>query len=260
MKVYLSPSDQLANIVADGEHSEAYHCKQIAESAKKYLKLNGYTVKVGDNSKEGSYVERTTESNNWGADLHVPIHTNAGGGVGTLMITYPSSVNDKYVVNIYNEVANLTPTKDRGVQSSSNLYEINSTNCVCAYIEVEFHDNVTTENWIDSNIDNIGKSIAIGICKADGKHFKETSSTQKPDSVSNKTLYKVRAGAYKYDNNAKEMVTSLKDSGFDAFYYFDSDSGLYKVQAGAYTEKESAEKQVKALKAKGFDAFAYKGI
>lgn len=260
MKVYLSPSGQWDNIVADGEHSEAYHCKQIAESAKKYLELNGYTVKVGDNSKEGSYVTRATESNNWGADLHVPIHTNAGGGVGTLMLAYPSSVNDKYVVNIYNEVANLTPTKDRGVQSRSNLYEINSTNCVCAYIEVEFHDNTTTENWIDSNIDDIGKAIARGICKADGKSFKETSSTQKPDSGTNKTLYKVQAGAYKQETNAKEMVTSLKNAGFDSFCYFDSDSGLYKVQAGAYAEKENAEKQVKTLKAKGFDAFAYKAV
>lgn len=260
MKVYLSPSDQWANIVADGEHSEAYHCKQIAESAKKYLELNGYTVKVGDNSKQGSYVARAKESNNWGADLHVPIHTNAGGGVGTLMLTYPTSVNNKYVVNIYNEVANLTPTKDRGIISRSNLYEINSTKCVCAYIEVEFHDNATTENWIDSNVDNIGKAIARGICKSDGKTFKESVSTQKPDTGTNKSLYKVQAGAYKHESGAKATVVSLQKAGFDSFCYIDNYSGLYKVQAGAFSKKENAEKRVKELKAKGFDAFAYKSV
>lgn len=260
MKVYLSPSDQWSNMVADGEHSEAYHCKQIADSAKKYLEVNGYDVKVGDNSKEGSYVNRVTESNNWGADLHVPIHTNAGGGVGTLMLAYSSSVSNKYVTNIYNEVANLTPSKDRGIQSRSNLYEINSTKCVCAYIEVEFHDNATTENWIDVNIDNIGKAIARGICKADGKTFKESASPQKPNTSSNKLLYKVQAGAYRQESGAKATVASLQKAGFDSFCYLDTDCDLYKVQVGAFSEKENAEKRVKDLKAKGFNAFAYKSV
>ena len=79
-KIYLSPSDQWSNMVSDLAHSEAYHCKQIAKSVDKYLKANGYAVKVGDNSKEGSYTARVKESNGWNADVHIAIHTNAGGG------------------------------------------------------------------------------------------------------------------------------------------------------------------------------------
>lgn len=257
MKVYLSPSDQWSNIVADGEHSEAYHCKQIAQSAEKYLKLNGYTTKVGDNSKEGSYTTRVKESNNWGADLHVCIHTNAGGGEGTLMLAYPSSVNNKYVEAIYKEVASLTPTKDRGIQSRSNLYEINNTKCTCAYLETDFHDNATIENWIDNNIDNIGKAIARGICSADGKSFKESTTSSSTGTTVSGSLYKVQAGAFKDKSNATALSAKLTASGFDNFVYYDSASALYKVQAGAYASKTNAETQVKALKAKGFDAYAY---
>lgn len=256
MKVYLSPSDQWSNITAHGSHSEAYHCKQIADAVKKYLEANGYEVKVGDNSKEGSYVNRVTESNNWGADLHIPIHTNAGGGCGTLMLAYPISVQDKYVTNIYNEVANLTPTTDRGIQCNQDLYEINCTNCVCAYIEVEFHDNISTEKWIDSNIDNIGKAIAIGVCKGDGNQFKENYKESEP----NKVLYKVQCGAYKEERNARRTVANLYTHGFDSFYYFDNTDNLYKVQVGAFSKKENAEKIVNGLKIKGFNSFVYKSV
>lgn len=66
MKVYLSPSDQWSNIVAGGEHSEAFHCIKIAEYARAYLELNGYEVKIGSSVKENTYKDRVKESNEWG--------------------------------------------------------------------------------------------------------------------------------------------------------------------------------------------------
>lgn len=258
MKIYLSPSDQWSNIVADKAHSEAYHCKQIADATKKYLGINGYTAKVGDNSKEGSYPNRAKESNSWGADLHVCIHTNAGGGSGTLMLAYPSSANNKYVKAIYTEVANLTPTSDRGIQSRSNLYEINKTNCVCAYLEADYHDNATIENWIDANVDNLGKAIARGICKADGKTFKESSTSSGSGSTATGTLYKVQTGAFKNKSNATNLASILNRAGINSFVYYDNSDSIYKVQSGAFVSKSNAEAQVKTIKAKGFDAFAYK--
>ena len=122
MKVYLSPSDQWSNIVAGGEHSEAFHCIKIADYARAYLELNGYEVKIGSSVKENTYKNRVKESNEWGADLHIPIHTNAGGGNGTLVLCYPTRLNNRHVINIYKEVAKLTPTKDKGIQTTTNLY------------------------------------------------------------------------------------------------------------------------------------------
>ena len=253
-KVYLSPSDQWSNTVADKAHSEAHHCKQIAQAAEKYLKANGYTVKVGDNSKEGSYVDRVRESNEWGADLHTCIHTNAGGGKGTLMLAHPSSVNNKYVKNIYKRVASLTPTPDRGIQSKNNLYEINNTECPCAYLEAEFHDNKTTENWIDSHVDALGQAIAQGVCDADGKTFKTGQSSSTTNSAaSGKVKYTVQVGAFSKKANAERQAKQLKAGGFDAYVY--KEGNYYKVQCGAFANKSNADRLVKKLLAAGHSTY-----
>lgn len=252
-KVYLSPSDQWSNTVADKAHSEAYHCKQIAQSTQKYLKANGFSVKVGDNSKEGSYAKRVTDSNKWGAGLHICIHTNAGGGKGTEVICHPSSKNDKYVKSVYNRVAKLTPTSDRGIKTNTGLYEINKTKAVCVYIEVEFHDNLTTENWIDNNLDAIGKAIAQGVCDAEGKSFTSGTSTSSGSKPSSGKLYTVQVGAYSKKANADTQAKNLKKDGFDAYVY--KDGSYYKVQSGAFSKKSNADNLVKKLKAKGYSTY-----
>ncbi len=258
MKIYLSPSDQWSNMTAHGQHSEAYHCSLIAEATKNYLQKNGYTAKVGDNTKEKSYPKRVSESNTWGADLHICIHTNAGGGHGTLVMSYPSSCNNKYVESVYKEVANLTPTVDKGIQARSDLYEIANTRAVCCYIEVDFHDNATIEKWIDEHIDDIAKAIARGVCVADGKAF-TTGNTTTVVSPTNKVLYRVQCGAFKDRKNAEKLCADITNSGFNAFVLYDTSSTLYKVQCGAYSKKENAEKQVTLLKLKGYDCFIKRG-
>lgn len=210
MKVYLSPSDQWSNIVASGKHSEAFHCIKIADYARAYLELNGYNVKVGSSVAENSYKDRVKESNEWGADLHIPIHTNAGGGNGTLMLCYPTQINNAYVYNIYKEVAKLTPTKDKGIQTTSNLYEINATKCVTAYLECEFHDNEETEKWIDNNEKELGRAIAKGICNADGKaNFAELDNLNK--------FYKVQVGAFHNRKNAEKLKKELTKNGYNSY-------------------------------------------
>lgn len=210
MKVFLSPSDQWSNITASGNHSEAFHCIKIADYARAYLELNGYDVKVGSSVKENSYKNRVKESNEWGADLHIPIHTNAGGGEGTLMLCYPTRINNRYVTSIYNEVAELTPTKDRGIQTSKNLYEINATKCVTAYLECEFHDNEETEKWIDNHEKELGRAIAKGVCVADGKaHFAELTNLKK--------YYRVQVGAFHNIKNAEKLKNELAKKGYNSF-------------------------------------------
>lgn len=253
-RVYLSPSDQWSNTVADKAHSEAHHCKQIAQAAEKYLKANGYTVKVGDNSKEGSYTKRVTDSNKWGADVHICIHTNAGGGKGTEVFCWFGKQKNKYVQAVYNRVAKLTPTSDRGIKSHAHLYEIKYTSATCVYIECEFHDNKTTENWIDSHIDAIGKAIARGVCDADGKTFKTGQSSSSANSAaSGKAKYTVQVGAFTKKANANRQAKQLKADGFDAYVY--KEGNYYKVQCGAFANKANAEALVKKLIAAGHSTY-----
>lgn len=252
-KIFLSPSDQTYNAYSGVNTNESAQCVKIANAAKKYLEINGYTVKVGSVSR--GYVGRVTDSNNWGADLHVPIHTNAGGGDGTLVMCYPGNTNNKYVKAIYNNVASISPGKDDGIKTNTSLYEITKTKAVCVYVECEFHDNSTLAKWIANNTDAIGKSIAKGICQADGKTFKESTSSSATNTSG--SLYRVQCGAFASKPNAESLALKLNRSGFTTYIYIDSD-GLYKVQCGAYSKKANAENQVKLLKSKGFNTYLYK--
>lgn len=198
MKIYLSPSDQSDNITATGS-TEARQCGDIARQCAKILNSRGHVTLVGDNTKRKSYIQRVKESNSMQADLHICIHTNAGGGQGTLVMCSPKSKDNQYVQSVYKSVASLTPTNDLGIQVRQNLYEINATNAVCIYIEVEFHDNLKTQEWIEQNIDKIALAIADGISPA-----------------SDEIVYKVQVGAFKDRQNALAMQAKLHSIGFDA--------------------------------------------
>lgn len=250
MKIYLSPSSQNHNKYSGVDTVESEQCGKITKSCANYLSMNGYTVKVGSNKKTIS--QRVKESNDWGADLHICIHTNAGGGDGTLVLCWKNNTGNKYVKNVYNEVAKISPGKDDGIKTNTSLAEIKNTKALVVYVECEFHDNKELANWIVKHTDNIGKAIAKGVCKADGINIDDEAE------VENRALYKVQAGAYTKKENAEFQVARCKLFGVDAFAYYSPSDKLYKVQAGAYSKKSNAESTVKKLKTAGIDCYIYK--
>ena len=94
-KIYLSPSNQDRNTYAYGNTNECEQCNRIADAVKTALERCGFTVKKAPKGQEMS--TSIAESNAWGADLHMPIHTNAGGGSGTMCMVYSKAAeNMKY--------------------------------------------------------------------------------------------------------------------------------------------------------------------
>lgn len=213
MKVYLSPSSQKENAYATGNTNESAVCKKIATAAETALKRNDYTVKRGSTDKTVS--QRVKESNEWGADLHVPIHTNAGGGDGTLVMCFTGNTGNKYVKAIYAEVAALSPGKDDGIKVRTNLAEITGTKALCVYVECEFHDNTDLAKWIIDHTTEIGEAIAKAICKADGKTFITASGST--GSTSKKAKYYVQCGAFVEKKNADALAARLKADGYDVY-------------------------------------------
>lgn len=213
MKVYLSPSSQKENLYATGNTNESAVCKKIAIAAETALKRNDYTVKRGSTDKTVS--QRVKESNEWGADLHVPIHTNAGDGDGTLVMCFTGNTGNKYVKAIYAEVAALSPGKDDGIKVRTNLAEITGTKATCVYVECEFHDNTGLAKWIISHTTEIGEAIARAICKADGKKFKTASGST--GSTSKKAKHYVQCGAFAEKKNADALAARLKADGYDVY-------------------------------------------
>ena len=168
LKIYVSPSCQTANRYAYGNTTEAIQCRKIAKKVVIALERCGFAAMT---NVTDDMDERMAESNAWGADLHVPIHTNAlyGKSMGTQIFYNGGGISSRAARAIMDVLAPLTPgSGSDSVRANKKLYEIRNSNSPTAYIEVAFHDNKTEAKWIVNNTDKIAEAICKGICKTYG--------------------------------------------------------------------------------------------
>lgn len=211
-KIYLSPSSQHENPYAYGGTNEAAQCMKIAQACEVALKRCGFNVAVGG----GTMYTRVPESNRWGADLHVAIHTNAANGktTGTRCYAWKTGGDGfRAAQAIFNVLAPITPGTSEGVFENRSWYEMVKTRAACAYIECEFHDVPETAKWIIEHTKEIGEAIAHGICNYYGVAFVPETP---PEAEEPKVLYRVQCGAFSKKENAEALVSKLKAAGFDA--------------------------------------------
>ena len=190
-KVFLSPSNQYDNVYAYGNTTEGVQCGKIAEACKTALIRNGIDVML---MHDESMQEKCQKSNAFGADLHVPIHTNAFNGsvTGTRMFYYADGgEGHKACKAIFAQLAPVTPGDSENIRADSSLYEVRVPSAPTAYCECEFHDNANTAKWIVENTTLIGETIAKGICNYFGITYKAGGSTPSSKPVSGE-LYRVR--------------------------------------------------------------------
>ena len=220
-KIYLSPSDQVRNLYAYGNTNEAAQCRKIAAACKVALERCGFEVKTNYKDGSNAMYERVAESNNWGADLHVCIHTNAFNGKvsGTRLMAYDTSGKGyKACKAIFNALAPITPGKSENISAYPGLYEIRKVNAPTAYIECEFHDVPSVAKWIVEHTTKIGEAIAKGICNYFGIAYKSPAPAHKPTTTpTSDKLYRVQVGAFKVKANAEAMLAKLKAAGFDGY-------------------------------------------
>lgn len=210
MKIYLSPSAQPNNKYAYGSTNEQAVCNKIAEAALAALIRCGFEAKK---AAAGSMSNAIKESNAWGADIHIPIHTNAGGGAGCeVFVVKKDKKHLKYAEPVYNAIAALTVSSDRGIKARSDLAEISGTSALCVYCECEFHDNATRAKWIIEHSADIGEAIAKGVCEGAGKKYISPAKKE-----SGKT-YTVQLGAYSVKANADAMLKKAQAAGFKDAY------------------------------------------
>lgn len=185
MKIYLSPSAQPANLYAAGNTNEQVQCNRIAAAAKTALERCGFVVKKAPEGQ--SYQANVAESNAWGADIHVPIHTNAGGGHGPIVFVYSRTTARMVLAQpVYDALNAVVPTASGyGVQAKPGLYEVANSKAKCVYIECAFHDAPSEAKWIVDNTTLLGEEIARGLCKGTGVKYvdpkKETAPVE-PES------------------------------------------------------------------------------
>lgn len=175
-KIFLSPSNQTPNKYAYGDTNEAVQCGKMAEAAEKALKRCGFEVKT---MQWESMQVRCKESDKWGADLHVPIHTNAYNGsvTGTRTMSYDKKGEGyKAAQAIHKPLAALTPGTSENISAHPELYELNTPKAPSVYLEVDFHDVPKIAKWLIENTEAIGETICKGICAYFGVTYVEPGS------------------------------------------------------------------------------------
>ena len=283
-KVFLSPSNQYDNVYAYGNTTEGVQCWKIADTCKIALERSGVDVML---MHDESMQTKCAESNKFGADLHVPIHTNAFNGkvMGTRMFCY--SAGGKGMASckaIFARVAPLSPGTSENIQVNQKLYEVRVPAAPTAYIECEFHDTVEGAKWIVENTVLIGETIARGICDYFGVTFKapeQPAPAKSVDEVAREVIrgewgngsdrrQRLEAAGYDYDTvqdrvnailtcDEPEQPTPTEPVEPAPEPEQPATDKLYRVQVGAYTKKENAENMLAKLKKDGYRGFIVEG-
>ena len=207
-KIFLSPSSQTGNRYAYGDTNEAVQCCRIADACRIALERCGFEVRC---DKTHTMEERVAESNSWGADLHVAIHTNAYNGkvAGTRMFAYSKpSESWNCALAVFDRLAPITPGTSENLKTYPGLYELRLPKKLAIYCEVDFHDVPDVARWIIDHVSEIGEAICRGICDYYKVTYKEPGT---------EPLYHVQVGAFRKKENADRFLAQVKNDYPEAF-------------------------------------------
>lgn len=226
-KIYISPSDQTENPYAVGGTNEGVQCHRIAEAlAAAFERVGGVSVKY---NKEMAISKGMKESNDWGADYHICIHTNAFNGtvMGTRMFYGKAGgLGYKACLSIMQTLSPITPGTSDNITQNTALNEVRNITGATVYIEVGFHDNKTEARWIIDHTTEIAEAICEGMCNHLGIEYTAPNANagggnapvvEKPIEPTGIPYYVVVAGVYRNRSGAETTAKDIKDAGFPAF-------------------------------------------
>ena len=191
MKIYVSPSVQDWNKGAGSFGTEEQRANDLADILVPLLRVNGFEVY---RNKPSMTLEQVVADSNkvlGSDDVHLALHTNAGGGKGTEMFYYSGSkAGEKLAKCVYNRVSAVTPNADRGVKHNKTFLELRGTKGVAGLLESIFHDDAQEAKWFVDHLKDVAIAIAKGMCDYAGKEYK-TSVTVEPNKSNGKIMYQV---------------------------------------------------------------------
>ena len=170
-KVFISPSDQVKNTYAGGGTTEAIQCGKIGIAAKAALERCGFEVQL---LQYATMAEKCAASDAFGAELHMPIHSNGfNGSVTGTRIFYgvDGSEGHRAAKAILATLGPVTPGSPDMVQAYPALYEIRVPKAPTAYIEADFHDVKAVADWIVDHTQDIAEEICKGVCDYFGVEY-----------------------------------------------------------------------------------------
>ncbi|SFA50888.1 N-acetylmuramoyl-L-alanine amidase [Parageobacillus thermantarcticus] len=201
---------------------------RIVEYAMDYLQAN-YTEFAMRTSRKGDETltlsQRAKMANDWGADVFVSVHINAGKGTGFETYVYNGGVSSRTIALqnvLHSEIL-------AAMRQFGNITDRGKKRANYAVLRETAMPAVLTENlFIDSNdakllkneafLKAVGEAHARGIAKFLGLPQKAKPQPQpKPQQkVSDKKLYRVQVGAFAEKENAERLAAELKKKGYPA--------------------------------------------
>ncbi|MGG7056657.1 N-acetylmuramoyl-L-alanine amidase [Clostridium tertium] len=221
--------------------------RKVKDSVIKYLQQLGHTVldvTPGNMDTDSDLVYGVNKANSWGADLFISIHFNKAynsytGAIGTETWVYSTTDNyndEEYAKRIVDAIAGLG-LKNRGVKTSTGLYELKSTTMPSVIVEVCFVE--ATEDvalYKKLGPDKIGQVIAEAISnkKISNQNNVEVKEEKKVKGI---VIYSndVDRRAAEYLADYLKLPTIYAGNSFD--YTTVEQEGIYAVggNKGTYT-------------------------
>lgn len=144
------------------------------------------------------------DANNWGADLFVSIHFNAGGGDGYEVYVYSEA--KKPLGKIFENQVKAIGQNSRGVKVQPGYVVLRNTKMPAVLNECAFVDNKNDiEDWND---DAELKKMGIAFAKAAAEYLNLEKK------VEEKYIYRVQVGAYSKKSGAEKELSKLREAGF----------------------------------------------
>jgi N-acetylmuramoyl-L-alanine amidase len=215
-RIYISPSTQENNAGFSPFTVEEVEMNKIADYLIPLLAKDGRFITKRNFTGMDPY-QCAADSNSFLADLHIAIHSNAGGGQGTEVFTFGAGSNsEKLGKALYNQIAPLSPGSDRGVKYNPKLIEVgNSVHATSCLIELDFHDSQAGAEWIARNHDVIATALYKGLCDYLGYKYLalDFAPVIQPPVTSDHDIYlSVRC----YESKAEQAIKDINKLGFAA--------------------------------------------
>ncbi len=192
--------------------------------------------------------EKATIANNAGGDLFVSFHRNSsaipGNYSGIQTLVYNDEGLKAQLARNINENLVALGFEDKGVVERPNLVVLKRTKMPAALLEVGFINSEKDNALFDEKFDEIAQAIADGII--------DTLNTQGVNA-SDSSLYRVQVGAFKNVRLANNLMTQLKNQGFQATVV--TEDGLSKVVVGDFEKLDNAVMTEQRLRTLGYNTF-----
>ena len=177
---------------------------KVGDYFEDYLKKNYKCSVKGNKGTVGSLTAICNDANEWGADLFVSIHFNAGGGDGHEVLVYDK--DNLELGKVFDKHLKAIGQNSRGVKYRPDLGVLRLTDMKAVLVECAFVDNKKDiKDWDeDAELKKMGEAIA----KATAEYLK----LPKKEVAAEKKLKK--GAKVKIKVGSKDLNTGKKYSAF----------------------------------------------